>query len=165
MVQLVNIPSQWLKVLKHLDWRASLEDGEASPTLFARALIILVLTAEPEILGAHGYFWILEWSVIRLLPLFPTTTIEIDEDAPPGNYDICVKAFKRMRYIRHGIWFPVEIYEIPPEEKAPATFCDEDFSNSWGAMNINGPGDYEQSYEDTDVAYLIVPGLLKHTLF
>jgi hypothetical protein len=128
----------------------SLTDGEAIPSSVCQGFNGLTLTASPEIIGAHGYFWVLGWNGDTITSTFATTTLDVPTDVPPGVYDICVRAFSGCDTSDMDFCFPVEVYEIPPEERDPETFCDEDFPVSWGNMIINGPGDYMQSYEDAD---------------
>src|SRR6187401_300840 len=128
----------------------SLTGGSASPSSVCQGFNGLQLTAEPDIIGAHGYYWVLEWSGDTITSTFPNTTIDIPTDVDPGTYSICVRAFSGCDTSAMDFCFDVEVYEIPPEDKDPEIFCDEEFPFSWGSLTINGAGDYQQSYEDQD---------------
>jgi gliding motility-associated-like protein len=128
----------------------SLTSGEAIPSSVCQGFNGLTLTAEPQIIGAHGYYWVLGWSGDTITSTPPTTTLDVPANTPPGIYDICVRAFSGCDTSAMEFCFPVEVYEIPPEDKDPAIYCDEEFPFSWGNVTINGAGDYTQSFTDPD---------------
>jgi gliding motility-associated-like protein len=124
----------------------SLTSGEASPDYVCQGYNGVFLSAEPGIANAHGYFWVLEWSGDTITSTPPNTTLDIPEDVPPGVYEICVKAFSGCDTSDMDFCFDIEIYEIPPEDKEPETFCHNDFPFPWFNVTITGEGEYEQSF-------------------
>lgn len=125
---------------------SELASGEAVPSSVCVGFDEVLLTADPPVGNAHGYYWVLEWSGDTITSTLPETTIDIPTNVPPGTYDICVRAFSGCDTSDIEICFPLEIYEIPEEEKDPESFCPEVFPFYWGNVSINGPGDYAQTF-------------------
>ncbi len=107
----------------------------------------MVLNAEPEVIGAHGYWWIPEWAPLDTIETTdPEVTIDIPTDLDPGVYEICVQAFSGCDIGDEIPCIQIEVFEIPDEVKPPETFCPEEFPFSWGSVNISGPNEYFQNY-------------------
>src|SRR6185503_13441804 len=107
-----------------------------------------LMTAGPPITNAHGYLWMLEWTGTTLTSTLPQNTIDIDNNAPPGIWDICVLAFSGCDTSDIPFCFQVEIVELDDIEKEPATFCPEEFPFSWHSQTISGPGSYNQTFNN-----------------
>ncbi len=127
-----------------------LETAFASPSSVCQGFNELVLTADPPIALAHGYYWVLEWSGDTVTSTLPTTVIDIPSDLDPGTYEICVRAFSGCDTTDMDLCFDVEVYEIPPEERDPAIFCPEEFPFNWHSTVIGGEGEYMITFEDAD---------------
>ena len=124
--------------------------GEAIPSSVCQGFDDLLLTVGPAIDNAHGYLWDLEWLGQELTSTLPELEVDIDNDAPPGMWEVCVVAFSGCDTSEVPYCFEVEIYEIADEEKEPETFCPEEFPFSWHSVTVSGPGDYMQQFEDAD---------------
>lgn len=122
-----------------------LASAEATPSVVCLGYNGLTFNADPPIPLAHGYYWVLGWNGDTVTSTFPTYTLDVPTDIAPGIYSICVRAFSGCDTTDNDLCFDVEIYETPPEERAPESFCPEEFPFSWGSVNISGPGDYVQS--------------------
>ena len=127
-----------------------LSEGEAIPSSVCQGFDDLLLTVGPPIPNSHGYIWNLEWLGQSMTSTLPELELDIDNNAPPGTWEVCVQAFSGCDTSLIPFCFEVEIYEIDDEEKTPETFCPEEFPFSWHTVTISGPGDYFESFEDAD---------------
>lgn len=127
-----------------------LEEGEASPASVCQGYLGLTLTAGPEIPLAHGYYWVLGWNGDTITSTLPETTVNVPSNIDPGIYEICVRAYSGCDTTDNDLCFEVEVYEIPPEEKDPVIICPEEFPFNWGPMSINGPGEYERTFNTSE---------------
>jgi gliding motility-associated-like protein len=107
----------------------------------------MTFNAEPEVVGAHGYWWTAEWAPLDTIETTdPELTINIPAQLDPGTYEICVQAFSGCDIGEALPCITIEVYEIPEEEKPSETFCPEEFPFSWGSVNISGPNEYTQTF-------------------
>jgi hypothetical protein len=118
----------------------------ASDSLFCPGYQDLMLTAGPPIPGAH-YKWTFGWNGQQYESDLPTITLDIEDDAPVGIWDICVKAINGCDSTNQ-VCFPVTIASTPPLFKDTATFCNEEFPFLWHGQVINGPGNYTATLFD-----------------
>lgn len=122
--------------------------GYAVPNIVCQGLDKFTMNAAPAIPNAHGYLWNLGWNDQVVTSTLPTDTIEIENNAPPGIWDICVQAFSGCDTSDIPFCFTVEIIELNDIEKAPETFCSEEFPFDWYGTNITGPGTYDHSFNN-----------------
>jgi gliding motility-associated-like protein len=123
---------------------------EAIPDVVCQGFNNFMLTAEPSIGNAHGYYWVLEWNNDTLTTTLPEITFDIPDDAPPGTWSICARAFSGCDTTDTEVCVNIEIVELDDEEKGPDFFCPEEFPIYWGALDINGPGTYTQEFFTPD---------------
>jgi len=117
-----------------------------SDTLICTGYQGLVLTTGPELPGAL-YLWTLGWNGDSILSNEPITTINLEEDAPEGQWDICVRAFTGCD-TTETLCFQVEIAIPTTVVKDTTTLCPEVFPFDWHGQMIVGPGDYMASVTD-----------------
>jgi hypothetical protein len=106
----------------------------------------LVLTTGPTLEGAY-YLWTFGWNGDSILSNEPTTTINLEVDAPEGQWDICVRAFTGCD-TTESVCFQVEIVIPTAVVKDTAIMCPEAFPFLWHGQIINGPGDYSATGSD-----------------
>ncbi len=124
-----------------------LETVSANPTSVCQGYNDLQLTAEPEAVGAHGYWWVPSWAPNDTTETTdPFISMQIPANLSAGFYEICVRAFSGCDTMDFEICVDIEVFEIPDEIKDPAIFCEEEFPFQWGSVNINGPGQYFQNF-------------------
>ena len=119
---------------------------DANPTIVCQGFDDFMLTAGPTIGNAHGYYWVLEWNNDTLTSTLPEITFDIADDAPPGTWSICARAFSGCDTTDTEICVDIEIVELDDEEKGPDFFCPEEFPINWGTVDIDGPGTYTQEF-------------------
>ncbi len=127
-----------------------LSEGEAVPGVICQGFDDFMMTAGPPISNAHGYLWVLGWNGQTVTSTLPNNTIDIENNAPPGIWDICVQAFSGCDTSDTPFCFPVEIVAIDDVDKDPETFCPEEFPFSWHGVNISGPGTYMKTFDNPD---------------
>lgn len=88
-----------------------LTSGVATPAIVCQGQQNVVLSANPEIANAHGYAWHLEWNDQTITSDNNETFIDIEQDAPLGNWDVCVSAFSGCDTTDNSFCFPLEILE------------------------------------------------------
>ena len=128
----------------------SLTNGIASPASVCAGFLGVELSASPEVIGAHGYYWVLGWSGDTITSTLPDIQIDIPQNVPSGHYNVCVRAFSGCDTSDMDFCFPIEINKILPVDKAPDTFCMDAFPFMWGSLIIPGPGEYHQHYSSPD---------------
>ncbi|MEO5905702.1 MAG: hypothetical protein ABIQ11_03190, partial [Saprospiraceae bacterium] len=88
------------------------------------------------------------WSGDTITSTLPENTIDIPDNAPPGVWEICVRAFSGCDTTDNEVCFEVEIVEVDDEYKDPEIFCPEEFPFVWQGVTINGPGEYKQTFDN-----------------
>jgi len=127
-----------------------LTSGEAIPNIVCQGFDDLNMIVGPPITNAHGYFWILGWNGQIVTSTLPEIEIDIDNNAPPGIWEVCVQAFSGCDTSDIPFCFEIEIVEIDDVDKEPGTFCPEDFPFSWHNINISSPGTYMKTFDNPD---------------
>lgn len=120
--------------------------GEAIPQSVCQGYNGVLLTAGPMVGNAHGYIWTLGWSGETVTSTLPQYSANIPAGTPPGDYQVCVRAFSGCDEMDHDICFSLNVYEIPPGDRDPITLCPEEFPINWHSMTISGPGTYHQTF-------------------
>lgn len=126
------------------------DESEAIPGVVCQGYDDFMMVTGPSIEFAHGYYWVLGWSGDTITSTLPMNTIDIPNDAPPGIWEICARAFSGCDTTDEEVCFEVEIVEVEDVEKEPATYCPEEFPFLWHNVNITGPGTYMKSFDNED---------------
>lgn len=128
-----------------------LDEIEASPEEVCQGYNSLTITLGPVVGNAHGYYYVFSWDTDDTLTTTdPELVFDVPDDVEPGTYEVCARAFSGCDTMDFEICTEFEVYEIPPSEKDPETFCPEEFPFSWHGVNIGGPGEYTASFTDAD---------------
>lgn len=128
---------------------SELEDVAANPSEVCQGYNGLMLVASPAAEGAHGYWWIPSWAPLDTVTTTdPELSLDVPTNLDPGTYEICVRPFSGCDIGDVEVCIEIEVYEIPPEEREPETFCPEEFPFSWHGVTISGAGEYEASFTD-----------------
>ncbi|MGB4846446.1 MAG: T9SS type A sorting domain-containing protein [Saprospiraceae bacterium] len=123
---------------------------EAIPNIVCQGYDDFTIVTGPTILNAHGYLWILGWSNLTYTSTYPEITLDILNNAPPGIWNVCVRAFSGCDTTDNEVCVSVEIVELADAQKDPAIFCAEDFPFLWHGIVISGPGTYTKKYDNAD---------------
>lgn len=100
-------------------------------------------TANPALPDAAGYLWEgFPWGVE--ITTLSDLNLTIPDNAPPGDYEICVSAFTGCDTTDIPACFTFTISEVPDEMADPVMLCPEDLSDgyTWHSLNITAPGIY-----------------------
>ncbi|MEP6795736.1 MAG: hypothetical protein ABJB16_15510, partial [Saprospiraceae bacterium] len=124
--------------------------GEAIPAVVCQGFNDFTMTCAPSIPNAHGYLWHLEWNNTFLTSTLTSNTIDIDNNAPVGIWDICVQAFSGCDTSDIPFCFPVEIVAVDDVFKDPASYCPEEFPFFWHGISIGGAGTYMKTFDNAD---------------
>ncbi|MBK9984160.1 MAG: gliding motility-associated C-terminal domain-containing protein [Saprospiraceae bacterium] len=124
--------------------------GEAIPPVVCQGFDDFMMTCAPSIPNAHGYLWHLEWNNTFVTSTLTSLTMDIDNNAPVGIWDICVQAFSGCDTSDVPFCFPVEIVAVDDIEKDPASYCPEEFPFFWHGISIGGPGTYMKTFNNPD---------------
>jgi len=124
--------------------------GQAIPGVVCQGFDDFMMTADPPITNAHGYLWHLEWNNSVVTSTLTTNTIDIDNNAPVGIWEICVQAFSGCDTSDIPFCFEVEIVAVDDVEKEPETFCPEEFPFFWHGISIGGPGTFMKTFDNPD---------------
>ena len=123
---------------------------EPIPSVVCPGYLNFTALTGPPLPFAHGYYWVVPWLDDTITSTLPTNTIEVPIDLDPGVYEICARAFSGCDTSDNEVCFEVEVYEIPDEIKPEASFCPEEFPFNWGSVDIDGPGEYFQTFYDPE---------------
>ncbi len=128
-----------------------LETVSIDPNYVCQGYDDLQLSAEPEAVGAHGYWWVPSWNTNDTTETTdPFASISVPDDLDAGIYEICVRAFSGCDTMDFELCIEVEVYEIPDEVKDPEIYCPEEFPFQWGAVFVGGPGEYFQNFNTAE---------------
>ena len=123
---------------------------QAIPDVVCQGYDDFQVVTGPPIGFAHGYYWVLEWSGDTVTTTNPELIMDIPDDAPPGTWEICIRAFSGCDTTDTEVCVEVEIVEIDDVDKEPESFCPEDFGFNWHGQTISGPGVYNATFDNPD---------------
>ncbi|MDX1476762.1 MAG: gliding motility-associated C-terminal domain-containing protein [Saprospiraceae bacterium] len=110
-------------------------------------------SAQPSIADAAGYIWSgFPWGNGIVTSTLSDLDIEIPNDATPGIWEICVRAFTGCdtTNVLDAPCFEFEIYEIDDAEPDSITLCPEELmaGYSWHSQVITSAGTYTEAFDN-----------------
>ena len=129
--------------------------GELSPdsTLLSSDIIfpgidVLEMSIGPEVLNAHGYYWVTGWNGDTVYSSVPNFTFDIPCEVMSGLYSICAGAYSGCDVTETEMCASVfiqsdKIFAI----KGTSIFCPDTFPFAWFDVEISGPGSYVQLFQ------------------
>jgi gliding motility-associated-like protein len=127
----------------------TIDDLTPMTTTVCQGQDVLTAQADPPITNAAQYSWSLPWG--EEVTSSNSLNVSVPDDAPLGTFSVCVFGFSGCDTMDMPFpCFDLTIVAVDDVNKDPATFCEEEIPFIWHGTVINGPGNYNVTFDNPE---------------